>query len=97
MSLTIEELELQSGIPCDVIEQGVAVGLYDNGWMIQRDPEPRFHDKTVLLLTRTAPLLERVRAGEMLMSEFQSILWTIAQAGPDRLFEYLRPPACPLG
>jgi hypothetical protein len=29
----------------------------------------------------------------MTMDRFQAILWTIAEAGPDRLVEYLAPPS----
>jgi hypothetical protein len=89
--LTIEELEALGGIPADVIERGIEIGLYENGWLLEREP-PRFHERTVAMVARTMPLLGEVRAGRISMGRFQEVLWTLAQAGPDRLVEYLSPP-----
>ena len=89
--LTVDELEAMAGIPADVIHQGIAIGLYD-GWITS--PEPlRFHPKTAILIARTRPLLDRVERGELTMQRFHDVLWTLAQAGPDRLVEYLAPPS----
>jgi hypothetical protein len=89
--LTVDELEAMAGIPSDVIHQGIAIGLYD-GWITSRDPL-RFHPKTAILVARTRPLLDRVARGELTMERFHRVLWTVAQAGPDRLVEYLAPPS----
>jgi hypothetical protein len=90
--LTVEELEALSGLPYDTILQGVSIGLYDHGWLLSREPL-RFHERTVAMLQRTMPLLDRVAARKMTMARFHSILWTLAQAGPARLAEYLAPPS----
>jgi hypothetical protein len=90
--LTIDELEAMAGIPSDVIYQGLAIGLYDGGWITNREPL-RFHPKTAILIARTRPLLDRVERGELTMLRFHNLLWTVAQAGPDRLVEYLAPPS----
>jgi hypothetical protein len=86
--LTIDELEALGGVPADVLEQAMQNGLFDAGWLLRRDP-PIFHEKTAILLSRTLPLLDRVRAGEMTMERFHQILWSLAHAGPERLVEYL--------
>ena len=90
-NLTIDELEAMAGIPADLIHQGIAIGLYD-GWITSREPL-RFHPKTAILIARTRPLLDRVERGELTMQRFHDVLWTVAQAGPDRLVEYLSPPS----
>jgi len=90
--LTIDELEAMAGISADMIHQGIAIGLYDGGWITSRDPL-RFHPKTAILIARTRPLLDRVERGELPMERFHNLLWTVAQAGPDRLVEYLAPPS----
>jgi hypothetical protein len=86
--LTITELEALGGVPEDTIRQAIDNGLFDTGWLLQREP-PLFHEKTAILLARTLPLLERVRAGDMTMQKFHQILWSLAYAGPERLVEYL--------
>ena len=91
LRLSIEELEALAGIPADSIRQGLETGLYD-GWLTSAEP-PRFHPKTAILIARTRPLLDRVGRGELTMQRFHEVLWTIAQAGPDRLIEYLAPPS----
>src|SRR5215831_7210325 len=90
--LTIDELEAMAGIPADMIHQGIAIGLYDGGWITSRKPL-LFHPKTAILIARTRPLLDRVERGELTMERFHNLLWTVAQAGPDRLVEYLAPPS----
>jgi hypothetical protein len=90
--LTIDELEAMAGIPSDVIYQGIAIGLYNDGWITSREPL-RFHPKTAILIARTCPLLDRVERGELTLQKFHDVLWTVAQAGPDRLVEYLAPPS----
>ena len=90
--LTVEELEAMAGIPADVIHQGIAIGLYDGGWITSREPL-RFHPKTAILIARTRPLLDRVERGELTMQRFHDVLWTVAQAGPSRLVDYLSPPS----
>jgi len=90
--LTVEELEALAGISFDTILHGVKIGLYDDGWLISRNPL-RFHERTVALIQRTLPLLDQVAAGKMTMERFHAILWTVAQGGPARLVEYLAPPS----
>jgi hypothetical protein len=89
--LTLEELEAMSGIPADTLHRSLNNGLFDNGWIVARDPL-RFHHRTVPFLVRTYMLLQRVEAGAMSMELFHDVLWTIARGGPDRLAEFLAPP-----
>jgi transcriptional regulator with XRE-family HTH domain len=90
--LTVDELAALAGVPADTVDQCVAIGLFDDGWLLSRDP-PRFHAWTPSLLTRTRQLLDQVENGKMTMEYFHRVLWTVARGGPDRLVEYLSPPS----
>ena len=89
--LTIEELEALAGIPYDIILRGVEIGLYDDGWLLSREPL-RFHERTPTMIQRTLPLLDKVADRKMTMDRFHAVLWTIARGGPSRLAEFLAPP-----